>query len=184
MISLPSNEHKHPPKLDIRHAAPSHLQIEGHDVLSNYERLIQEANVLAGRNPLHWTARVELHPSAAGQPESWLHLTVETSLPQTCQRCLGSVDVSVQVDREFRFVESEAVAEQQDDECEEDLLVTSREFDLAALIEDEVLMALPLVPRHETCPVGVKMAVADEDFDAPVEKPNPFAVLAKLKSKD
>jgi uncharacterized protein len=178
------NEHKHPPKLDIRHAAPSQLQIEGHDVLSNYERLMQDANGLAGSNALHWMAQVELRSNAAGQSEPWLHLTVETALPQTCQRCLGPVDVPVQVDREFRFVESEAVAEQQDDDCEEDLLVSSREFDLEALIEDEVLMALPLVPRHETCPVSVKMAVADKDFDAPEEKPNPFAVLAQLKGRD
>ena len=178
------NEHKQPPKLDIRHAAPSQLQIEGHDALSNYERLTQEATGLTGKNALHWTAQVELRLNAAGQSEPWLRLTVETALPQTCQRCLGPVDVSVQVDREFRFVESEAVAEQQDDECEEDLLVSSREFDLAALIEDEVLMALPLVPRHETCPVNVKMVAVDKDFDAPAEKPNPFAVLAQLKRKD
>jgi len=109
---------------------------------------------------------------------------VTTSLPQICQRCLEPVDVAVQLEREFRFVESEAVAETQDDDCEEDLLVTSREFDLAALIEDEVLLAMPLVPRHDTCPVNVKMVAADPDFDALAEKPNPFAVLAQLKGKD
>jgi len=177
-------EHKHPPHLDIKHAAPTQLQIEGHETLSNCERLMQEAQGLGGENLLHWTALVELRPDAAGLPSPWLHLTVETSVPQICQRCLGPVDVAVQVDREFRFVESEAVAEQQDEECDEDLLVTSREFDLAALIEDEVLMALPLVPRHDTCPVKVKMVAVDKDFDAPVEKPNPFAVLAQLKGKD
>jgi uncharacterized protein len=175
------NEHKHPPKLDIRHAAPSQLQIEGHDVLLNYERLMAETKGLAGENALHWTTQVEQRANAAGQSEPWLRLTVETVFPQTCQRCLGPVDVSVQVDREFRFVESEAVAQQQDDECEEDLLVTSREFDLATLIEDEVLMALPLVPRHETCPVKLKMVAVDKEFDASLEKPNPFSVLAKLK---
>jgi uncharacterized protein len=178
------NEHKHPPKLDIRHAAPSQLMIEGHDLLLNYERLMQETKGLSGGNALYWTVHVESRSNAVGQPEPWLSLRVQTALPQTCQRCLGLVDVSILVDRAFRFVESEAVAEQQDDECEEDLLVISREFDLAALIEDEVLMALPLVPRHETCPINVKMAVADKDFDAPLEKPNPFAMLAQLKHKD
>lgn len=178
------NEHKHPPKLDIRHAASSQLQIEGCDALFNYERLMEESKGQAGSNALRWTACVEARSNAAGQFETWLHLTVETTLPQICQRCLGPVDVPVQVDREFRFVESEAVAEQQDDDCEEDLLVASREFDLSALIEDEVLMALPLVPRHETCPVKVKMVAVDQDFDAPTEKPNPFAVLAQLKNKD
>ena len=64
------------------------------------------------------------------------------------------------------------------------MLVTSRDFDLAALVEDEVLLAMPLVPRHEVCPVKVKMAAADIDFEAPVEKPNPFAMLAQLKKTD
>lgn len=176
-------EHKHPPKLDVRHAATSQWLMEGHDSLSSYERLMQETQGLASENALHWTARVEVRPDLAGQSAHWLYLTVATTLPQICQRCLGPVEVAVQVAREFRFVESEAVAEQQDDESEEDLLVISREFDLAALMEDEVLMALPLVPRHETCPVNVKMVAADEDFEAPAEKPNPFAVLAQLKDK-
>ena len=43
-------------------------------------------------------------------------------------------------------------------------------------------MALPLVPRHDTCPAGLKMAVADPDFDEQVtEKVHPFAALAKLR---
>lgn len=176
-------EHKHPPKLDVRHAAASQLLMEGHDSLSSYERLMQEAQGLESQNMLHWTAQVDLRSDADGQPAHWLHLTVATTLPQICQRCLGPVDVVVKVDREFRFVDSEAVAEQQDDESEEDLLVISREFDLATLVEDEVLMALPLVPRHETCPVNIKMVAADEGFEVPAEKPNPFAVLAQLKAK-
>ena len=176
-------EHKHPPTFDVRHAAASQLLMEGHDVLSSYERLMLETQGLAAENPLDWTARVELRTDPAGQVAHWLHLTVTTTMPQTCQRCLGPVDVALQVDREFRFVDSEAVAEQQDDACEEDLLVISREFDLATLVEDEVLMALPLVPRHDTCPVKVKMLAVDDDFEAPAEKPNPFAVLSQLKGK-
>lgn len=176
-------EHKHPPKFDVRHAAASQLLMEGRDVLSSYERLMQETQGLAGENVLHWTAQVEVRPDPAGQPTNWLHLTVATTMPQICQRCLGPVDVVLQVNREFRFVETEAVAEQQDDECEEDLLVISREFDLATLVEDEVLMALPLVPRHDSCPVNVKMLAVDDDFEAPAEKPNPFAVLSQLKGK-
>lgn len=145
---------------------------------------MRETKGLAGESTLRWSVQIKQRPNAAGQPEPWLRLMVETALPQTCQRCLGPVDVSVKVDREFRFVASEAVAEQQDDDCEEDLLVISREFDLAALIEDEVLMALPLVPRHDACPIKVKMVAVDKDFDVPLEKPNPFSVLAKLKDKE
>jgi uncharacterized protein len=57
----------------------------------------------------------------------------------------------------------------------------SREFDLAALIEDEVLMDLPLVARHDICPVQIKLAVADANFIDASPPPNPFAVLSQLK---
>ena len=51
------------------------------------------------------------------------------------------------------------------------------------IIEDEVLRALPVVPRHETCPVDVKLEVVDAGFEtALAEKLNPFAALATLKS--
>ncbi len=175
------NEHKHPPKMDVKHAAHASEPLSGHDLLSNYERLMQETQGLGAENALNWSAKPDLRPDEAGNESAWLQLTVSTSLPLICQRCLSPVDVTVQVDRLFRFVETEAVALEQDDESEEDVLVTSREFDLAGLIEDEVLMGLPLVPRHDTCPEPVKLAAADVDFvDAP-SKPNPFAVLVGLK---
>jgi uncharacterized protein len=177
-------ENKHPKKLDVRQAALSSLQISGQDSLSNYERLMQETLGNGGENTLNWTAHASLRQNFAGLDEAWLHLTVSTTLPQVCQRCLGPVDLSVQIDREFRFVDTEAAAEQEDDESEEDVLVISREFDLAGLIEDEVLMDLPLVPRHDICPVPVKLATADVDFEDAPKKPNPFAALAQLKGKD
>jgi uncharacterized protein len=115
-------------------------------------------------------------------------LKAQTHLPQTCQRCLGEVGTLLEVERSYRFVADEATAEAQDDDCEEDLLAISREFDLHALIEDELLMALPLVPMHDICPVSPKMTVADPDFEGKADaigagKPNPFAVLAALKVK-
>ena len=58
----------------------------------------------------------------------------------------------------------------------------SREFDLRELIEDDLLMALPVVPRHEDCPTDVTLASSDEDFEqASADKPNPFAALAGLR---
>ncbi len=178
------NPNKLPPYIDVKHAAQADLHLAGHNVLLNYERLTKEAQGLGLENHLDWTVHLELREDPAGQPTHWLHLKVSTVMPQICQRCLGPVDIAVNIDRQFRFVESEAVADAQDDESEEDLLVASREFDLASLIEDEVLMDLPLVPRHEVCPVAPILAVADADFEAASEKPNPFAQLAQLKAKN
>lgn len=50
------------------------------------------------------------------------------------------------------------------------MLVLSREFDLHALIEDELLMALPMVPMHEHCPEAVPMESESEDSRTPMRK--------------
>ncbi len=172
-----------PDRLDIKAFAQAGARLTGHDSLLKYERLAQEAQGLHPDLQVDWQATGELRASAAGEAgQPWLHLQAQATLPMVCQRCLGPVDMPLQVDRSFRFVADEATAEALDDDVEEDLLAISREFDLRELIEDELLMSLPVVPRHETCPEHVPMAVADEDFEAAsAEKPNPFAALASLR---
>lgn len=120
------------------------------------------------------------HKASDAVPEQlWLHLEARTQLPQTCQRCLGVYAQPVEVDRWFRFVADEAMAEAEDDDCEEDLLVMAPRFDLLRLIEDELLMALPLVPMHPVCPKPVSLSSAEGG--AVPERPNPFAALEALK---
>ena len=52
------------------------------------------------------------------------------------------------------------------------------------VLEDELLMALPLVPMHDVCPeVPVFSAGVLDVPENPADKPNPFAALAQLKKK-
>lgn len=150
--------------------------------LSDFDRLQAESQGPVEGVAVSFSAQGEMREDAAGQDEPWVRLSGATHLTMTCQRCLGPVVVPVQFERSFRFVASEALAEVEDEESEEDVLVISREFDLQALVEDELLMAVPAVPMHEACPVPVKLAAADADFeDSGTDKPNPFAVLQQLK---
>lgn len=59
------------------------------------------------------------------------------------------------------------------------------EIDLVGAIEDELIIALPLVPMHssEHCEVSVAEQVFGELPEELAKKPNPFAVLANLKQK-
>lgn len=171
-----------PTHMDVKAFAQSSSELSGGDLLSKYERLMLETQGLGAERVIDWSVRGEFRADEAGGEQVWLHLNAEVSLPLTCQRCLGPVDMAVHVHRSFRFVASEEAAEAQDDESEEDVLVLSRDFNLSDLIEDEVLMELPVVPRHEECPGSVKLAVADAGFEeASAEKRNPFAVLSKLQ---
>jgi uncharacterized protein len=169
-------------RLDVKAFAKAGAVLSGQDLLSKYERLLEEASGQGGERPVRWQARGELRREAGGQEQVWLHLQAAVSLPLVCQRCMGPVDIALEVDRSFRFVATEAQAELEDEEAEEDVLALSRDFNLQELLEDELLMALPVVPRHETCPTEVRLAAQDPDFDvASAEKPNPFAVLAGLR---
>jgi uncharacterized protein len=144
---------------------------------------MQEAQGLGAENPVNWSVRAWTLVDPVGSSQAWVHVDAHLTLPLICQRCLGPVNAPIHVQRSYRFVESEAQAELEDEESEDDLLVISGDFDLAALIEDEVLMDMPVVPRHEVCPVPVKLAAVDADFEAVSVKPNPFAALAVLKTK-
>ena len=171
-----------PQRLDVKAFAQAGGRLAGHDSLLKYERLAQEAKGLHPDLLVDWEAVGEVRTALGGMGQVWLHIKVRASFPMECQRCMTPVDVPLEVDREFRFVADEATAEALDDESEEDLLALSREFDLHELIEDELLMALPLVPKHDECPTAVPLASSDDDFEeANAEKPNPFAALAGLR---
>lgn len=171
-----------PEHLDIRAFAQDEGELSGQSPLTAWPRVAAEAAGQAPVAPVAWEARGYRKAVVGGDDEVWLHLTASTTLPMICQRCLTPAQIEVEVDRSFRFVLDEATAMAQDDESEEDLLVVSAEFNLLELVEDELLMALPVVPRHESCPVAVKLAVADEDFaQAQAAVANPFAVLRKLR---
>ena len=171
-----------PTRLDLKLLAQSGSEISGADMLSKYERLSQEARGLVADPHLDWSALGEMRSAQSGEDQVWLHMTARISMPLVCQRCMGPMDVALDVSPSFRFVATEEIALAQDEAAEEDVLVFSREFNLAALIEDELLMALPLIPRHDVCPTQVKLSAADAAFDeTSVEKINPFSALAKLQ---
>ena len=176
-----TKEHS-PDRLDVKAFAQAGAHLSGHDTLLKYKRLAEEAQGLHPDLRVDWAADGEVRTTHGVGGQVWLRLKASATLPMTCQRCLHSVDVPLEVEREFRFVADEATAEALDGDSDEDLLALSREFDLRELIEDELLMALPVVPRHEECPTDVTLASCDEDFEqASADKPNPFAALAGLR---
>lgn len=168
--------------LDVKAFAQAGATLSEQTVLSKYERLMQEATQPAGERQVHWEVRGEMPVDASGHAQSWLHLSAQLQLSMVCQRCLEPVDIPLSVDRSFRFVATEEQAEAEDELAEEDVLVLNQDLNLHELIEDELLMALPVVPRHEVCPTKVKLSVQDADFEAALaEKPKPFAALAGIK---
>lgn len=130
-----------------------------------------------------WRAAGRLQPVTGGPPALWLQLQAEAGVTLQCQRCLQALQQRLQVDRPFRFVATEAEAEALDEVAEEDVLVLAPRLDLRELVEDELILALPIVPRHEgACPEPLPLAGGPPPEEAE-SRPNPFAVLAALKGK-
>lgn len=173
-----------PLRLDVNGLAADAATLTGADPVNDYPRLVAELTDPASDVQVHWQAQGEERAGASGAAVPWVHLSVDVVVPLVCQRCMTPVETPLVVDRWFRFVADEATAEAEDDESEEDLLVVARDFNLKGLIEDELIMEIPVTPVHETCPVHVQLSAADADFDT-VEgaKPNPFAVLDALRTR-
>jgi uncharacterized protein len=127
-----------------------------------------------------WSATGEEVASPGGEAELWLKLDARATVTLQCQRCLKAVQHELLVDRRFRFARSEEEAEKLDEELEDDVLALQPRLNLQELAEDELILALPLVARHEgDCPDPLPVP-ADDGFDEEAA-PNPFAALAALK---
>lgn len=169
-------------RLEVRGFAEEGATVGGQEPLRDFSRLFAETQGRGGESLVTWSASGELRNPGHVHPEIWVHLRAQAILALTCQRCLAPVDVPIAVERSFRFVADEDMAAAQDQESEEDVLALGRDFDLVELVEDEVLMELPLAPRHLICPVPVKLAASDENFDTGAEqRENPFAILGRFK---
>ena len=107
---------------------------------------------------------------------SFLSLQVSGELTLRCQRCLEPMQYRLRVDSRLRLIPPGA--EWPEDELEDDsadAIRAEQEMALLPLIEEEVLLALPIAPTHESCEPP---AAVENDQES-----SPFAVLAKLKNK-
>jgi uncharacterized protein len=116
----------------------------------------------------------------------FLLVRVKACLRLECQRCLGPVAWPVDICTRLQLVSASALeADAHDLDAQEDeveRIADSHRLDVQALIEDELILSLPYVPMHETCPSGPKHAASEPGADEKDEKrPSPFAVLGKLK---
>ncbi len=178
-----------PDRLDVEAFAKAGARIDQTLPLGSMPRLCESvaAPVDAEHEPVTWSALgVWSRAPGDAQAHARIHLQAHPRVWMTCQRCLQPVAVSLPVDRTLCFVDGEDEAARLDDERDdEDVLALSRAFDLLALLEDELIMALPLVPRHEACPQALPWSADGVVEEAVTAAPaHPFAVLAALKARD
>jgi uncharacterized protein len=112
---------------------------------------------------------------------------VRATLTLQCQRCMEDMDYPVKTKVRLGIVASREAAERLPDKYEP-LLVSADEISVASIVEDELILALPIVAMHELkdCPQGEAFVAqtasgAGEEDTSAARRESPFAVLAQLK---
>ena len=118
--------------------------------------------------------RVEGKLGSRNRPQ--LVLQLDGALSVCCQRCLEGIEYPLEVKRVLEFVnDEEELTQEEIEDDSKDFLPAQTEFDVIALIEDEVILDLPSAPRHESC--------ALPDTGQGTGKASPFSVLKGLTGK-
>ncbi|WP_216934790.1 MULTISPECIES: DUF177 domain-containing protein [unclassified Acinetobacter] len=122
---------------------------------------------------------------------AWLDGHVETKVPMECQRCLETVVIELVSSFHLALVDDESLIERLDEDADFIVLGESEattkgsidapaSADLLALIEDELLLLMPLSPKHEFCEHKHQPAIEEVVEE---KRDNPFGALAALKGK-
>ena len=191
-----------PRDLDIFEFARSGREAAGAVRLSQLPRMLNEVPEEAPDRDTAFTwqaegtTQPELQDDGTEGPQPYLRLAIHGAAWLECQRCLSPYEQAFNVDATYRIVNTEEEAEEFPlDEDEVDVIVGSRQFDLVDLIEEELLLSLPLVPKHDVCPEvheslssgasgleGEEAAEGEAERGEEPKRPNPFAALENLKS--
>jgi uncharacterized protein len=157
----------HQPVIDGLEFARNGSRLQGDWPLADFPRLRESLHTDSG------TVRYELQgvPELHGWPA--LRMRLQGALQLICQRCLGPLEHPLRIESSLllRATQAEIDAERVEAEGPEQI-VAGKEMAVHDLIEDELLLALPLAPRHERC---AGRAAAGQG-----EKHTPFAGLRDL----
>lgn len=166
--------------IDTFELARSGRELRGEQAIAGMERL---ASLLADdRGSIGWRLRGREVERPEGGTDAFMTLELAGTLRVPCVRCTGPFELPLALERAYRLVPTEAEAERLDlEDTDYDVLAGSRRFDLAGLIEDETILALPITPRHERCemPAQARAAPAPQPAARPA---SPFAALERLRN--
>lgn len=134
-------------------------------------RLVEKLNNDQGK------ITVEFNFSDSGYNHPILQGHLETILTLECQRCLKSLKLPMKI--EFKLL-VDAPDELALDSSLESICSEDGTIDIFEVVEEELILGLPLVPMHEGKSCNEYWQSQDDTPDV-VMKENPFLVLKKLK---
>jgi len=160
---------------------------QGHGFLSiqGLPRLAEEASTVGAGDGFRWKLKTHFEASPGAEPRQIMDLELNGQIHLICQRCLKDCLIELSERRRFVLVGSEDEADAfpiEDDQQEP--LVVSQHFDILETMEDEILLSLPLIPKHPdgVCEAHTSSFWAGASETETLEKPeNPFNILKSMK---
>ena len=139
----------HQPVIDGLDFAGTGAKLQGTWPVADFPRLRDALHTDAG------TLRYELLgvPEEQGRPA--LRLRLDGTLQLVCQRCLGALEFALRIDVALQLAATQAEIDAEPLEAASpERIVAGREMPVHDLIEDELLLAIPIAARHEVCAAG------------------------------
>ncbi len=165
-----------PVHLNFAQKAKIGFEIQGKLAISNLKRL--SGSLLSDAGELE----AELKFDRDG-PVPFIVGHIKAQLQLKCQRCMQAMSYPVDINFKIGMVQNEAQMEKLVDEYEPYLLETDNNH-LPDMLEEELLLALPLVPMHEfDCSEYLQQQNSEQQDKVeqePEKKENPFSVLKDL----
>jgi DUF177 domain-containing protein len=166
-----------PERLDASRMVQARRSFEGKLPIASFQRLRGSLAAVENGAKVEGEARYELEFGKDELGVAFLAVRVDADLPLTCQRTLEVYKQPVHIDQRLGLI-SEESEEAALPPGYEPLLIADGAMNLADVIEDELILALPVVPLKPGAPLEWHDEGAVEESE-----PNPFAELAKLKKK-
>lgn len=166
-----------PLRLDPLKAADRGWSMQGRIPLAGMERLAASLLEANGEAECEFT----FYRDTDGKRKLRLKYRAQPVL--RCERCLGPLHEQVEGETVLRLVDAKLETADENDDV---LAVGADGVYLKDVVEDELLLALPLIPRHATveeCEPEAVRWLQPDDAEGAIETQteNPFDILKKLK---
>ena len=168
----------------IDFCAPQSYKGAGFLSIPDLPRLANEASTVAAGDGFEWEIETYFEDSPGSEPHQIMNLGLKGRIHLVCQRCLQDCAIDLAEKRRFVLVTTDEEADEYPIEDEEqEPLVVNQHFNLLETIEDEVLLSLPLIPKHPDgfCEPHSSTFGAESDEEALNERDNPFNILKNMK---
>jgi len=165
-----------PERIDPPRLAEQEGRLCGHLSLARMERL--KASLCDGEGKVFIDMRFQRDEQ--GLDTAVGHVTAR--LPVRCQRCLEAMEIAIAtaVRLAFTNADTDAEGETPPPDGYDAAPLVGDTISLSDLVEDELMLALPMAPMHQDCPVGVWRRYLEHRV--PSEAPRkPFAALARIR---